>query len=193
MKCDKCNNEANFEIHFIGNENKTISLCKDCYAKYIGSLMPNGKSGNDDFKYFQEILTDLIGSILNTKMEQSKDLVQQGKNNENLDNSDKKCSNCGTSLSEIITSGKFGCSQCYEDFKEEVGDILIKNQGAKEHKGKVPEEYKAVVLIKEEIEEKEEKLKNLIVNEDYETAAIIRDEIKKLKLNLENSNGDIDG
>lgn len=193
MKCDKCNNEANFEIHFIGNEKKTISLCKDCYSKYISDLIPNEDFGDDNFKYFQDILSDLIGSIINNKINKQENTENSEKMEKSTDDSEKVCSNCGTSLSDIIANGKFGCSQCYEDFKDKVGEILIQTQGSEKHNGKIPEEYKGIILIREKIEEKEEELKNLIVNEDYETAAIIRDEIKDLKMDLEKTNGEIDG
>ncbi|QQK08091.1 hypothetical protein [Miniphocaeibacter halophilus] len=189
MKCDKCNNDANFEIHFIDNNNKkTIRLCKDCYFKYISDIMPNMDLGEGDFKYFQEILSDLIGSIINTK---------SGKENKTEEDTttkgEKKCSNCGTSLSEIISKGKFGCSQCYEDFKDEVKEILNQTQGDSKHKGKIPERYEGLIKIRDKIEEKEEILKDLIVNEDYENAAKIRDEIKELKIDLSEIDGEVNG
>ena len=196
MKCDKCDNEANFEIHLIGGSGKkTIRLCKDCYMNYMNDFIPSGELGDENFKYFQDILSDLIGSILDKKTDFNINTVDNPSASilEDDIKEDKKCSSCGISLSEIVKTGKLGCSQCYEDFKSEVGEILVQTQGASEHKGKVPEKYEGLIIIKNEIEKKEEKLKDLIVNEDYEGAALIRDEIKGLRINLEKVDGELNG
>lgn len=185
MKCDKCNNEANFEIHFIDNENKkTIHLCKDCYTKNISEFMPKLNLEGENFKYFQEILSDLIGTIISSNVKKN---LEEGKTSSD---DIKICSNCGTSLEEIISKGKFGCSQCYEDFKDEVTEILLQTQGDMKHKGKVPERYEGIITLEGEIEAKEEILKDLIVSEDYEKAALVRDEIKSLKKDLEKISGE---
>ncbi|WP_100064938.1 UvrB/UvrC motif-containing protein [Miniphocaeibacter massiliensis] len=200
MKCDKCNNEANFEMHLIGNNGKkTVRLCKDCYMKYMEDFSGFGEIGEENFKHFQDILSDLIGSILDKNIGLGFDKVVNSNGNSKEDTKlteqkDKKiCSNCGVSLSEIIKTGKLGCSQCYEDFKSEIGEILNQTQGILEHKGKVPEKYEGLIIIKKEIEKKEEELKDSIMNEDYEKAALIRDEIKELKTNLDDVDGQING
>ena len=192
MRCDKCDNEANFEIHLIGGSGKkTVRLCKDCYMNYMNEFLPDGEFGEENFKYFQDILSDLIGSIIDKNLDISKIEDEIKEKSETEKNSDKRCSNCGMSLPEIVKSGKIGCSQCYEDFESEVGKILTQTQGKSEHKGKVPKKYEGLIVVRNKIEKKEEELQELITSEDYENAALIRDEIKELKIDLENINGKI--
>ena len=53
-------------------------------------------------------------------------------------------------------------------------------QGATAHTGDVPEDFREIKQIQDEIQRKKEKLQELILLEDYETAAILRDEVKEL-------------
>ena len=40
-----------------------------------------------------------------------------------------KCKNCGYTLSKYKTTGLFGCGNCYDTFKNEIDNILLKIQG----------------------------------------------------------------
>ena len=176
MKCDRCDNEAIFEIHFIDNNEKlTISLCRECYFKYINELMPNLNNENGDLKYFQEIVSNLIDSI-------SENIFS--KKHQDEENGEKKCSHCGMSISEILESGKFGCSQCYEDFKDEASNLLEKIDDNINHKEINSGEFEGSFNIRTEINKKEEELKELINKEEYEKAAQLRDKIRDLENNI---------
>ncbi len=192
MRCDKCDNEANFEVHLIGGSGKkTVKLCKDCYMNYMKEFLPDGEFEEENFKYFQDILSELIGSIIDKNLDIKKIDNKIKENAKNKESNNKICSNCGMSVSEIIRTGKIGCSQCYEDFKTQITEILNQTQGSSEHRGKVPKKYEGLIIVRNKIDKKEEELKNLITSEDYENAALIRDEIKELKLDLKKIDGEI--
>ncbi len=93
-----------------------------------------------------------------------------------------KCKNCGYTLSKYKTTGLFGCGNCYDTFKNEIDNILLKIQGKNRHVGKL-NKSKTDFNVKEEnkVSDLKEKLQKLIKEEKFEEAAIIRDEIKKLE------------
>lgn len=93
-----------------------------------------------------------------------------------------KCKNCGYTLSKYKSTGLFGCDNCYNTFKNEIDNILLKIQGKNRHVGNL-NKAKSNTSSKEknEIQELKEKLQQLIKEEKFEEAAIIRDEIKKLE------------
>ena len=48
----------------------------------------------------------------------------------------KVCPVCFSSFSSILKTGKFGCSRCYEMFKDEFEKSILNVQDGKEHVGK---------------------------------------------------------
>ena len=85
-------------------------------------------------------------------------------------------------LKDIAHVGKFGCSDCYATFKDDILDIVRRVQGGQfEHVGKVPQSSYHKLALKKKIEEKNQYLQKLIDEQDFEQAAIIRDEIKALR------------
>lgn len=93
-----------------------------------------------------------------------------------------KCKNCGYTLSKYKSTGLFGCDNCYNTFKNEIDNILLKIQGKNRHVGNL-NKAKSNTSSKEknEVQELKEKLQQLIKEEKFEEAAVIRDEIKKLE------------
>lgn len=93
-----------------------------------------------------------------------------------------KCKNCGYTLSKYKSTGLFGCDNCYNTFKSEIDNILLKIQGKNRHVGNL-NKAKSNTSSKEknEVQELKEKLQQLIKEEKFEEAAVIRDEIKKLE------------
>lgn len=94
-----------------------------------------------------------------------------------------RCSCCGSSFNDIKRSGKAGCSNCYETFKDEILPSLKQIHGTVKHK-------KAEVVIENTtktnsdvnlLESKKQELKTAILEERYEDAAKLRDEIRKIE------------
>lgn len=80
---------------------------------------------------------------------------------------------CSLSLQDIKTQGRFGCSNCYNVFKDEIKILLPHiHNGAKTHIGKKPKN--CISYLNSEIEK-------AIKQERYEDAAQIRERIKNLE------------
>jgi protein arginine kinase activator len=79
---------------------------------------------------------------------------------------------------------RFGCSDCYTTFSEEVGQMLRGIHKGVTHVGKVPAGLMAMQVLHQRIEELRTKLDQAIASESYEEAAGIRDEIQNLQSNL---------
>ncbi len=90
----------------------------------------------------------------------------------------KRCSVCGASFSDIVETGKVGCSACYETFYEQLLPSLKRLHGSIHHVGKTPEPTDLIVHKPDKLAELQQKLKELIEKENFEEAAVVRDQIK---------------
>ena len=189
MKCDKCNNESTFEIHFYdGEKHRVMNLCKDCYSKYMNEIFPQDENGIDFSKFKDFIksdegqaITDLLKEALNVKINFD---IMNMKNNRKEQKTLDKCPNCFKTLEDILEDKKFGCSECYTTFKDRLDDEFLKNM-ANGYEANEDESVEIKILVNK-IEKKEEALKDSIEKEDFEGACELRDEINKLKSDLEN-------
>lgn len=192
MKCDKCNNESSFEIHFYdGEKHRVMNLCKDCYSRYMSEIFPQDENGID-FSRFKDFLNSDEGQAITNILKEAFDVkinfdIMSRINKKNEDESKQdldKCPNCFKTLEEIIEDKKFGCSECYTTFKDRLDDDFLKNiaQDFEEN----TEDNKEIKILVNKIEKKEEALKNSIEKEDFEGACELRDEINKLKSDLDN-------
>lgn len=189
MKCDKCNNESTFEIHFYdGEKHRVMNLCKDCYSKYMNEIFPQDENGIDFSKFKDFIksdegqaITDLLKEALNVKINFD---IMNMKNEKEEQKTLDKCPNCFKTLEDIIEDKKFGCSECYTTFKDRLDDEFLKNM-ANDSEANEEENVEIKILVNK-IEKKEEALKDFIEKEDFEGACELRDEINKLKSDLDN-------
>lgn len=201
MKCDKCNHDSSFEIHFYdGEKHRVMNLCKECYEKHISEIFPNTDKGMDFNKFVEFIkgengraFTELLKDTLNIKI--NFDIMNKSENenkskdmesNVNFDKEDR-CPNCFKSLDEILEDKKFGCSECYTTFKDKLDEDFVRKMAQKDDsKVEDIEQNKEIKVLVKKIEEKQEALKDFISTENYEKAALLRDEINKLKTDLNN-------
>lgn len=195
MKCDKCDQDAVIEINVLSDEGSAkIALCESCYQNYIEEfdqpMIENG-SGDEEYKFFQQILSELVSSML-VPEETEKAVLEMHSEDLEENKTSKNCSHCGTSFSWILQNGKFGCDHCYEEFRNSIDQILLQTQGTNEHKGKVPEIYEGLRTIRKEIRDKEDQLREMVYEEKYEEAASLRDELKDLKSELIKASDQID-
>ena len=179
MKCENCGrNEANVKYtQIINGEKKQMFLCEECSQKL----------GINDLHFNMPIsFTSFLSDFFNDMNDIS--LMPTLGEESNI-----KCRKCGLTWDDFLHTGKFGCSNCYDDFELRIDPILRSMQGATNHVGRLGEvrqgnEVKQNLDDKVQKEENEnvrkiEKLKNdlkqAIKEERYEDAAKIRDEIKK--------------
>ncbi len=174
MKCDRCEHDATIQIHIVeaGNEPKTVNLCEECARKMMFDSIQNNDS--EEYQYFQDHLKKLVGVFFN-----------EPKTFADSEEENRHCAFCGSSFHDITQTGRFGCDHCYTEFYDKVKETLRMTQGAVAHTGDVPENYREMREIQDEIARKKEELQELILSEDYETAAVIRDEVKELSAALE--------
>lgn len=108
----------------------------------------------------------------------------------------KRCPSCGASFGEISKSGKIGCAQCYDTFRNQLLPVIQRIHGAAQHMGKIPggsalrvtDPNRQMVASPRqaenpELEEKRRQLKEAIDTQDFERAAVLRDEIKEAEQN----------
>lgn len=98
-----------------------------------------------------------------------------------------RCPNCGLSYSDFKRLGQLGCSECYEQFHEQIQPLLRRIQAGTSHAGKVPGKSGGSLRIQREIESLREQQKAAIAREEYERAAELRDRIRELEGKLEQS------
>ena len=164
MKCDSCGkNEA--YIHYtkiINGKYKEEHLCEECALK------------NYDFdKTFSmnKLFTGLIDGYKDTN--EVKDEIQ--------------CGFCGLTYSEFSKDGKFGCSQCYDTFKDKLDPLIKGLHGHNIHRGKIPVNSSDSIYLKREEDNLQTELENAVKMEEFERAALIRDKLKKLRSSLESN------
>ena len=159
MICDICGKaEATVHLTEIINGKVTeLHLCEEC-AREKGTQME---------QHFG--ISDLLAGLA--------DLSSDVEVKQNID---LKCSNCGMSYKDFKKMGRFGCSQCYESFKQYIPSLLKRVHGSAKYIGEMPKTGKYQV-VKDELQELKNQLQSAINKEEYEEAAKIRDQIREIE------------
>jgi len=90
-----------------------------------------------------------------------------------------KCPNCKMTYEDFRKLGRFGCSECYETFKESIEPLLKKIHGSVQHVGKSPQRSGETNNANKELQELQLRLQKAIGAENFEEAAKLRDKIKQ--------------
>lgn len=155
MKCSNCGkNTANITYkQNINGEITNLNLCEECAHK-LGV-----------FNSFEDIFSPMILDLDYILPEEI------------------KCKNCGYTFSKYKSTGLFGCDSCYDTFKSEIDNILLKIQGKNRHiqNTREIENTNNETQPKNELETLKEKLDILVKEEKFEEAAILRDKIKEIQ------------
>lgn len=162
MECERCQQrQANVHITKFENGVKyELHLCEQCaQAAKVNLEFPQLPFNN---------LKNLLGFLTQVGIDSGKEV-------------DVACPNCKTPYKKIFEKGFLGCSHCYEYFAPQIGQVLKRVHGAKEHRGKIPARMGASLSIKREINDLKSELQEVIGREEYEKAAQIRDKIKALE------------
>lgn len=166
MKCQDCGDrDSTVRVtQIVNNEKIVLNLCKECAGKR-GFHSP---LDNTPFP-----LANFLSGML------TKD--ESGANSLSIAKSDLVCPNCGLDLEKFKNLGRFGCSQCYQTFREQLQDLLRKIHGSSLHRGKLPPMLSEEASLIKEQERLQEELQRAINSEDFERAADLRDKLKSLK------------
>lgn len=171
MLCDNCGeNEAKIKLTQIVNGKKTeMMLCEEC-GKKLGIT-------NMDFEMPIDI-SDFLGDLISDYDESS--YMPLTSINKQI-----KCNKCNMTYEEFLSTGKFGCSECYDAFSNKIDLLLRKIQGTDKYIGRkvtnTVENDIEKTSINDELEQLKQQLKLAIKEERYEDAARIRDQINGKK------------
>ena len=166
MLCQQCKQRpATTHIKRVVNGHaEEFHLCPDCAREsglFEAGLMPE----------LGLHLSDLFSGFLGSSVQQ------------NLPMQQARCGFCGSSLPEIVKSGRVGCAQCYETFYPQLEPTLQRIHGSLEHTGKTPEDGNPDLRARREKEQTladlRAKIAEAIKEENYEEAAKLRDEIRR--------------
>ena len=170
MLCQNCKqHQATTHIkRVINGQAEEFHLCPNC-ARESGLGLP-------DFG-FQ--LSDLFSGFL------AQSQLGQGSMQQGALAPAARCGLCGSSLHEIVKSGRAGCAQCYETFYSQLEPTLQRIHGSLEHAGKTPEDGNPDLHARKERERNladlREKIAEAVKDENYEEAARLRDMIRTLE------------
>lgn len=170
MLCEQCKQrEATTHIKRIVNGRaQEFHLCHNC-AQESGVLAGGG------FPEFGFHLSDLFSGFLGSSVQQNAAVLA----------APARCGFCGSSLHEIVQSGRVGCARCYEAFYDQLEPTLQRIHGALEHAGKTPlsgsPELQARKQKEQTLSQLREQIAAAVKEENYEEAARLRDEIRRLE------------
>jgi protein arginine kinase activator len=166
MKCDFCDQKATvFLTQLVEGQMKKVCLCDQC-AKERGVTDPTG------FSLADLLLGGAAAAGITTPA--------VGKSQSSPAGGGRKCPTCGFTLDDLRRVRRFGCSDCYGTFTEEVGQMVRGMHKGTSHLGKVPAGLMAMQVLHQRLEELRARLDQAIASESYEEAAGIRDEIRNL-------------
>lgn len=161
MLCQKCNhNQANTHIKtMVNGKVEEYMLCSQCAMElgYQNMFSPSLFSFDNMFGSFFE-----------------------PKGQERL-KSDAQCPCCGSTLAQIMNSGRMGCSQCYETFYQDILPWLGQIHNNVSHVGKLPRTADIKLKQKNRLRELKKQLQTAIEDQEFEQAARLRDQIKELE------------
>ena len=163
MLCQECNNnEATVHMKkIVQGKKEEIHLCEECAKEKEGFNLESSFS-----------LNNFLAGMFDIEKEPS---IHIG------DRKELKCDNCETDYRKFKEIGRFGCSNCYKQFKEKILPLIRRVHGNISHTGKIPKRAGGEISIKRKINELKEELKAAVDKEEFEKAAKLRDEIRRLE------------
>ncbi|MGB5107409.1 MAG: UvrB/UvrC motif-containing protein [Candidatus Zixiibacteriota bacterium] len=169
MLCEDCRKQ-DATVHMkqvINGQKVVLNLCSNC-AKRRGFSNP---LKNIPFPLADFLTSMVSGSIAEPDSEMT----------------GLTCSSCGLTYDKFAKTGRLGCGECFNTFRQPLADLLRKIHGSNLHRGKrQSSNAEGMDTLKEEARLKDE-LKTAITNEDFERAAQIRDLIKDIQAKMETS------
>lgn len=166
MVCDFCDKKASvFLTQLVDGQMKKVCLCESC-AKERGVTDPTG------FSLADVLLSGLPGP--KAVIPQAPAAAVQG--------AVKQCPSCAFTLEDLRRVRRFGCSECYKTFQDELSTILRGMHKGSSHVGKVPKGVMEQQVLDQRLEELRSRLEQAVVSENYEEAAGLRDEIRQIEI-----------
>jgi protein arginine kinase activator len=161
VRCQKCPKPAMVHITEVLSEEsfEELHLCEDCAQRFLDQVSGGRKSPEK--------------SDSSAELEP---LPEPGSREKT-----PTCPHCGISFAEYRSTGRLGCLQDYDVFREDLVALLENVHGETRHCGKEPknlERHRQVGSAKAKLSND---LRMAISREDYEEAAKLRDQIKSME------------
>lgn len=165
MLCNKCKIRPATVVmtKVLNNQKIQLNLCQQCASEESGINF-----SLESQLLLHKFLSGLLGNDSSNQVSRTMSNQQQ-------------CSQCGLSYHSFTKNGKFGCGQCYEDFREYIHLLLGRIHGAQVHTGKIPQRAGTDILLKKEIADYKKAMQGAIEKEEFERAAEFRDIIKEME------------
>jgi protein arginine kinase activator len=162
--CQFCkkNNATVHLTELVDGSKQEIHLCEQCARE-------KGLSIKTHFS-----LQDLLSGLMDQKKEKLPEELLS-----------LKCPSCGLLFSEFRETGRFGCPQDYQVFREGLVPLLDRIHGSSKHVGKVPERIDSDTAKERALLDLRTQLEEAIHREEYERAAELRDRIRTVELQQE--------
>ena len=158
-RCERCGLPSVYHSTLVVNGvSKTTSLCRECAIK-------EGVFNSSPTSMFEDMFSSFANAL---GFEQVENLV---------------CPVCKTSLKEFKTSGKLGCPNCYDTFRQEVSNVIKKIAPFDSHKQEVSsvKTTKTKQTKEQKISDLRSKMAEAVKEERYEDAAKLKKQIAKLE------------
>jgi len=91
------------------------------------------------------------------------------------------CPNCQITFAEFRATGRLGCPNDYQAFRDELMPLLENIHGETRHSGKAPRRAPRTSRQQSMLIRLRNELKRAVAAEDYEGAARVRDEIRMIE------------
>lgn len=164
MMCEQCGiRPATFHFTKIVNGQKAeMHLCEVC-ARERGEILP----GNPDAFSIHNLLSGLLSAHQPSMNQMAARPIQ--------------CPKCGLTYQQFSQSGKFGCSECYRAFSDQLEPLFRRVHGNTEHHGKIPLRTGHKIGLKRKLDDLKRLLAKKVEREEFEEAAKIRDQIRAME------------
>lgn len=176
MQCDYCDTKATVFFTQIIDGNSTKScLCEKC-------AMDNGVTDPAGF-LLDDIDPNKLAAQAASAAEGSGTVAAHAGGlsaSPGRDLSTGICPGCGFAFDDLKKTGRLGCSQCYQFFREEIKHNLGGMHKDTCHKGRVPVGMLEAFKNKQLLDDLKQEMDAAIADEDYEKAAALRDKLQKL-------------
>src|SRR5687767_10476422 len=151
MKCNKCPKAATLHITEIISEDQfeELHLCEECAHKYLSD--PVKPEAGKAVASVEEAEGATVGLM------------------------NRECPVCGMKFIDFRNTGRLGCAHDYQEFREELTQLLENSHGETKHCGKTPRRLPQTKQTQNELAQLRKQLQQAVTKEAYEEAARIRD------------------
>jgi protein arginine kinase activator len=182
MQCDYCDNKATvFFTQIIDGNSKKSCLCEECATQHgvidpegflLGNIEPTTDTDPKSSKGPKK------GPKIDVPM--TGETIELPTNTSQIPGKTGICPGCGFAFDDLKKTGRLGCSQCYQFFRNEIRHNLGGMHKGTSHTGRVPEGMLEAFEQRQRREQLQQEMDEAIHAENYEKAAALRDQISQL-------------